>query len=468
MSFTPSTDVTLTVTRWFAQRYNVNNAWNFNGNSGNLNNNNNVTSANRCQAVTNLQRRQNVMTKRDKEWFDVLVCNYFETRKNKRYGRDAVSYEMSWVANTVRFMSRLSKRTFRIDHNYAFLTSIPRWREIFATIFVGRQADHLLCDKIRPYVEKFLPPYTYNNREGKGSQAAINQLVENIYEVTNGYTEDARIIKLDFKGFFPSALWSYAEKCFLEVICSIPSDEISDDERVFLQWLTMVLVNANPAGHYERRTPLWLWKCHIPKDKSILCNPEGVGAAIGRMVWQMAMCLYVADIVRWLCEDCGIKTVCFVDDIVMVVPERLHEYALSLIPVLRKKLATRNIRLNERKFYDQPYGHGVEFLGSHIKPFRIHLNNKTYSCGVKRIKELNAESVKDIDKMLNSFNSYGGLLKNRTDYRRLLMLRDMMCEEWWKRLEWNPRKQCVSFQEKYSIKERLNRKYHLHLKKRRK
>ena len=39
--------------RWFSQRYNVNNAWNFNANNGNLNNNN-VNNRNRCQAVTNL------------------------------------------------------------------------------------------------------------------------------------------------------------------------------------------------------------------------------------------------------------------------------------------------------------------------------------------------------------------------------------------------------------------------------
>ncbi len=44
-------DVTPTRTnRWFAERYNVNNAWNFNGNNGNLNNNN-VNNTNRCQAV---------------------------------------------------------------------------------------------------------------------------------------------------------------------------------------------------------------------------------------------------------------------------------------------------------------------------------------------------------------------------------------------------------------------------------
>lgn len=39
--------------RWFVERYNVNNARNFNGNNGNLNNNN-VNNAYRTQAVTNL------------------------------------------------------------------------------------------------------------------------------------------------------------------------------------------------------------------------------------------------------------------------------------------------------------------------------------------------------------------------------------------------------------------------------
>jgi len=43
--------------RWFAQRYNVNNAWNFNGNNRVLNNNNNVNNANQVGAVANLSRK---------------------------------------------------------------------------------------------------------------------------------------------------------------------------------------------------------------------------------------------------------------------------------------------------------------------------------------------------------------------------------------------------------------------------
>ena len=39
--------------RWFAERYNVNNAWNFNGNNRNLNNNN-VNNTNQVGAIANL------------------------------------------------------------------------------------------------------------------------------------------------------------------------------------------------------------------------------------------------------------------------------------------------------------------------------------------------------------------------------------------------------------------------------
>ena len=47
--------------RWFAERYNVNNAWNFNGTNRNLNNNN-VNNTNQVGAVANLLEK--VITQR--------------------------------------------------------------------------------------------------------------------------------------------------------------------------------------------------------------------------------------------------------------------------------------------------------------------------------------------------------------------------------------------------------------------
>ena len=292
-----------------------------------------------------------------------------------------------------------------------------------------------------------------------GSQAAINQLIEHINVVTHNYERPARIIKIDFSGYFPNALWSYAEKCICQVI-----DQSDYNDKAYLKWLTMIAIHCNPAAHCELRTPAHFWTQHIDPEKSIFNKYVGVGAAIGRLLWQTAMGLYVNDVIIWFTEECGIRLVCFVDDIVMVVPEELHEYVLSLLPEIRRRLASRNVRLNEKKFYDQPYEHGVEFLGSHIKPYRVHLNNRTYGRALNRVHALNGEARKDIDAMVSSFNSYSGLLKSRTDYNRLISLRDELAQAWWKWLKWDERRLCINYKSEYSVNSRLNKKYHLQLK----
>ena len=384
-----------------------------------------------------------------------------KTRKNKRRGKDSVEFEANWTPLLVRAMNERDNRTLRILRNYTFLEPEPRWREIFATEFGGRMIDQEICEIVIPTAEMILSPYTFNNRKGMGSQKAINQLMEHIFDVTEGYTKPARIVKIDFKGFFPNAVWGIAEK----MICNILDNaELDEDDRNYLKWLTMISIHCNPAAHCERRTNPHLWAEHIEPEKSLFNKPVGIGAAIGRLVWQTAMGLYVNDEIQWLNEQCGVRLVCFVDDIVMVVPEERHQYLLSLLPELRRRLSVKNVRLNERKFYDQPAVHGCEFLGSHIRPNRIHLNNKTYGNATKSIMQKNAPLYKDIDSMVCTFNSYSGLLKNRTDYKRLISLRDRLTDDWWRILEWNQEKKCLSYREGFTEKERLNRKYKLNLK----
>ena len=77
---------------------------------------------------------------------------------------------------------------------------------------------------------------------------------------------------------------------------------------------------------------------------------------------------------------------------------------------------------------------------------------------------MNGLLYKNIDAMLSTFNSYSGLLKNRCDYKRLIDLRDKLSDDWWQWLEWNDRKECLSYKNGYSEKDRLNRKYKLNLK----
>ena len=389
------------------------------------------------------------------------------TRKNKRYGKDSVAHEIHWATQTFRDLQMRFDYTFRINGHYAFLTSIPKWREIIATDFSGRQTDHELCDPLEPYFEAVLHDRTYNNRKGKGCQAAINRVMEDIYEVSEGYTKPCRIIKWDLRGFFPNAIWGIMEKCFVDVIEANREDlneKYGEWYADYLRWLTMVVINCNPAAHCELRTPKHFWKEHIRQDKSILEKEEGVGAPIGRLPSQKAMGLYINDEIRWLNDNCDIRATLFMDDCVMVVPEELHQYALSLFPELRKRLAAKGIKLNEEKFYDQPYQHGLEFLGSHIRPNRIHLNANTISRCKAKIVEMNRckDKERELEHFLGSMNSYFGLLKNRTDYYKMFELMRMCSLEWWNYCFYNVRKKCITATPSQNYKKRIFRRYNIH------
>lgn len=401
-----------------------------------------------------------------------LIDTMYAARKKKRYGRDSMDFERRWVPKLRRMARTLAGRSFRVERNYAFLTSVPRWREIFATEFQGRMADHLLCDSLSVYIESELHPRTFNNRIGKGSQAAINQVIEDIAEVTNGYREPARVIKWDLKGFFPNAnldimcgmYEDLIDRHADEIISNTGGEEIPD----FLKWLSMVIIHCRPQEHCELRTPWTMWGEHIEQEKSLFTKGPGRGAPIGRMVSQTGMGMYLNDEVCWLNDDCGIRSTLFMDDCVMVVPERLHQYALSLFPVLRQRLAAKDVYMNEKKFYDQPYQHGLEFLGSHIRPWSAILNDNTFARAIARVKEYNDipddEKYQHLDSFIDTVNSYTGLLKNRTSFRRICQLRDTIAPAWWQWIEWNERRQCVVSNPQHTFRARLNDKYHLKLK----
>ena len=119
-------------------------------------------------------------------------------------------------------------------------------------------ADHELCDPLEPYMEEVLYYRSYNNRKGMGSQAAINRVMEDIYEVSNGYTEPCRIIKWDLSGYFTNAICNNMEKCFIDIIENNRHDlsaKYGDQFPDYLRWLTQICVHCNPQAHCELRTP---------------------------------------------------------------------------------------------------------------------------------------------------------------------------------------------------------------------
>lgn len=85
---------------------------------------------------------------------------------------------------------------------------------------------------------------------------------------------------------------------------------------------------------------------------------------------------------------------------------------------------------------------------------------QTSKLGINNI--YNKES--HIKRMLDTFNSYSGMLKTRCGYKTLMRLKDSIGSEWWQFLEFNEDRLCLVTKDGYSWRERLNKKYNLKLK----
>ena len=128
--------------------------------------------------------------------------------------------------------------------------------------------------------------------------------------------------------------------------------------------------------------------------------------------------------------------------------------------------------MNDKKFYCQQHWKGLEFLGSHIHPWSVILNDSTWARCLVRIHEYNqlttVEKYRELNRFISTVNSYTGLLKNRTSYSRIMTLKEAIGKDWWHWLQWDSRRQCVVCREGFMERDRLNLKYHLRLKAQRK
>ena len=124
--------------------------------------------------------------------------------------------------------------------------------------------------------------------------------------------------------------------------------------------------------------------------------------------------------------------------------------------------------MNDKKFYCQQHWKGLEFLGSHIHPWSVILNDATWARCLERIEEYNqlttVEKYQELDRFISTVNSYTGLLKNRTSFRRVCQLRNAIAEDWWQWLGWDARRQCVVSKPQHTFRKRKKNKYQLKLK----
>lgn len=331
---------------------------------------------------------------------------YRVSRKHNRRSEDMVSFEVDLYSNLVELCGQINARSFVPLHNYSFMhRRSEKPREVFAAEPPLKVMMAFALSRISPLVEARLSPRTFNNRVGMGSHLAVNTLVSDIYEVSEGYTKPCWIIKLDYKGYFPNMRRDYAWQLVLDIV----QQEYHAADKDDVLYCLYVACFCDPRRS-ARKSPFWEWSDY-PAYKSVYMRPAGVGGLIGFTFWQMIAGLYPVEVDRFVEQNISRHFVRYVDDTVIVTDNK--ESALAQLPELRRRLAAIGINLHPRKFYCQPYQHGVEFLGYHVMPGRIHLKRRI----IQRAMAVAATGERGKHNYMDAINSYLGMIKSTSDLR---------------------------------------------------
>lgn len=382
-----------------------------------------------------------------------IIEAYFSARKNKRKSPDQVEFELHWEANCVKLCEDVNERRVR-PTAYTFVVDYPRPREVFASDMSTRILHHYLDMRLRPLLEARMTDHTFNNRKGMGTNACQDAVISDIYEVSKGFTTDAWIVKLDMSGCFPNISQDIAYKQIEEVVLN----DYEGEDKYDVIYILQVCIFSYPTHHCYRKSARSKWDA-IPKEKSLFCKPDGIGGAIGHLIWQNAVNYYFHEIDKWI-TGLGIRYERFVDDMYFVANNKAA-FLVSVIPELRERLGKLGARLNEKKFYCQHYTKGVECLGIHIKMDRIYPNNRVIRrAGMKAVQFNRCIRESKLDAMLSSINSYLGICKNTNGYNQACSIIRLLSRRWFDYVDFNTKRVCLVARPKYKINNRIIRKFY--------
>lgn len=342
---------------------------------------------------------------------------YWDCRKNKSRTVSASEFEIHYEENLIELHKEIVEGTYTQRPSITFVITKPDYREIFAANFRDRIVHHWIRQRIEPLFEQQMISTTFNCRKGKGTLAAQKYAAQAIRKVSDNYTRDCYVMKLDIKGFF----MSIDRRRICDKVSRFVADRYhEDDAQTLLFLLRKVLLNA-PENNCTRRGDLSLWR-HIKPHKSLFTNGEGKGLPIGDLVVQMAANLLLDDADHFIAETLGITMARYVDDMILISESK--QTLLNAVPMIREFMyLSAGVTLHPNKFYLQHYTKGVKFIGAVIKQGRTYISNRTVTNAFASIRKFNHRGRINQEELTASVNSYLGIMRHHATHnirRRLV------------------------------------------------
>lgn len=409
--------------------------------------------------------------------FNDLYLAYLDALPGSRNNAGCIKFRTHLERNLCRLLRSVNDRTLRCEDMRAFIVRRPSVREILDNGFASVVLCHHVHLRTEHLLYSCLSQNVYNNIRGRGTDKAISVLCEGMTEFAYGNggfcglaanhvelggkndrirrlisdgrknaTSSSRpfaepyVIKIDIKNCFASAVRHLACSAFADMIReSYDGDDIDE-----LLWLVMVIGEADAKRHAVRVGDVSAWGL-LPFGKSIYDKPDGVGFVPGSLLVQDIMGVYLSPIDRWL-ESEGIWHLRYMDDVVMLTYD-VEAFLSYVMPRLRQIISRLGLSLNERKFYCQPVSHGVEFLGSHVKPGSVWLNKRTIGQGVDKLLSSGKKGdAASLDYCAAVANSLAGLMKNRSNVRDVRRLSSTVADATGGKVEYDDKRMSFAVQ----------------------
>jgi hypothetical protein len=403
----------------------VNNQLIFNGTNGNLNNNNRINT-NRVRVSLEFDHNEAGSSGcvPSSEWYKY----YRIARKNKKKKAAHIKFRLRCFDNLNEIRDSVNSMEYQPERSQAFVVTAPKVREIIAAAFRDRIIQTYLVQRILPAMEAYLHPDSYACRKGKGGLRAVQHLHEAIFEATNGYTRDAWIYKLDFRGFFMSVdteLW-------VPWLADWIDTHFSGADKELLKYVARVVFQSLPQCNCDIACHPIMFQL-VPEHKKQLGKASFRGIPIGNVTSQAFVLITTTPFLRLV--ECIVYAFShYTDDNCGVVTDK--DDFLALRPVIAD-FADRQCHytVHPDKFYFQHYSKGVEFLGYRLKyglilPSKRLMHNFKWkvTTAIRKADGNRFYMLANKDRFMSVVNSCCGLLKHTASYnyrkRELSRLKD--------------------------------------------
>ena len=254
-----------------------------------------------------------------------------------------------------------------------FIVFSPVKREVFAAAFRDRVVHHLLYNYLLPFYEPRFIFDSYSCRVGKGTLFGVERLEHHIRSVSNNYTRECWVLKMDIKGYFMSIP---RLDLYNRIVAFVTPLLSNDDWRwpVMNYLLEKVLLN-DPTKACYRKGNISDWS-GLSADKSLFTVPEGCGLPIGNLTSQLFSNIYLDSFDQFVKRVLKVKHYGrYVDDFYIVGGNRAQ--LLSYIEPVRDFLNRElHLSLHPKKIYLQRQEKGAPFLGYVLKNGKRYLSER--------------------------------------------------------------------------------------------